>query len=76
MLRGESLVVRQCHIHHCGAGGIGISSTNLITDKTYENRSSSCVEECKIEHTGFSNANLVGANIKVNFEKKENGYEY
>ncbi|MGI6337711.1 MAG: right-handed parallel beta-helix repeat-containing protein [Eubacteriales bacterium] len=53
MLRGEGLHVRRCRIHQCGAGGIGISSENLITLETRDDPKWSCVEDCDISRIGL-----------------------
>lgn len=75
MLRGESLHVRRCRIHHCGAGGIGISSANLLTPENREEAWASCVEDCTIEEIGidymgaagiFSNSAMIRRNYIAN----------
>lgn len=53
MLRGESLHIRRCNISQCGAGGIGISSENLITPQNRDEEWISCVEDCRIKNIGL-----------------------
>ena len=53
MLRGESLFVRNCRIHHTGAGGVGIVSHREITPETRNESWISCVEDCRIEDIGM-----------------------
>lgn len=60
MLQGESLHIRRCQIHHCGAGGIGISSENLLTPENREEAWVSCVEDCRIEEIGIDYMGAAG----------------
>lgn len=60
MLRGESLHVRRCNIKKCGAGGIGISSENLLTPENRYEDWVSCVEDCRIENIALDYLGAVG----------------
>ena len=60
MLRGESLHVRRCNISRCGAGGIGISSDNLLTPQNRYEEWVSCVEDCRIENIGIDYLGAAG----------------
>lgn len=60
MLRGESLHIRGCNISQCGAGGIGISSENLLTPQNRYEDWVSCVEECTIKNIGLDYLGAVG----------------
>jgi len=59
-LQGESLFIRRCHIHACGAGGIGITSENRLTPQNRNEPWVSCVEDCRVENIGIDYLGAAG----------------